>query len=141
MKRRDQKALELAAYQFRQGMAGILEACRCGYPLELADTPTEHALDCPAHLYIIAYRGRYERNAKLPEKERIGARFPPATLTLTERRECMRCGIATYVPAGQVLFICKHCNNRQSLLVCGSCELPIDREGECKCPTQGETPP
>ena len=38
-----------AAYRARMGIVGILQSCKCEYPNAFYDTPTRHAVDCPAH--------------------------------------------------------------------------------------------
>jgi hypothetical protein len=45
-----------AARRVRAGMIGVLESCRCTYPMERHPTSTEHDDACPAHWMTLSAR-------------------------------------------------------------------------------------
>ena len=48
-RKKTRRELREEAFRVRSGAISLLTCCRCTYPLELHDTPTQHASDCPAH--------------------------------------------------------------------------------------------
>lgn len=44
------------ARRVRMGIVGMLECCRCLYPLEHYETESMHAEECPAHQVVMSAR-------------------------------------------------------------------------------------
>ena len=56
MSNETEKQKHARAFRMRAGMVGVLQACLCTYPIEIALTESEHQLWCPAHVTFMSLR-------------------------------------------------------------------------------------